>query len=71
MGSVVALYGLSFSAACAILVPWPRIEPVPPTLQRPLDHQGSPKGDSLDFREQTQANNLRVGWVATEHLSSD
>lgn len=50
-GSVVALYRLSCSTACG--VPCPRIEPVPPTLQRPLGHQGSPRGDSLDFREQT------------------
>ena len=42
LGSVVAVHGLSYSAACGILVPQPGIEPMSPALQGRFSSTGPP-----------------------------
>ena len=42
MGSSVSVHGLSCSAACEILVPWSKIEPVSPGLEGGLLTTGPP-----------------------------
>ena len=60
-GVLFVAWGLSFSAVCGILVPWPVIEPVSPALQGRFLATGLPgKSHNNEIESGKQTNNWQT-----------
>ena len=60
-GVLFVAWGLSFSAVCGILVPWPVIEPVSPALQGRFLATGPPgKSHNNEIESGKQTNNWQT-----------